>query len=85
MIVMLQRNLLVSCNTTDHLVQRLCESHQAGFPNLHVWPHSQLFEDGPPLSSGHYVMVIQVHFYHLLPLFDLAPPSVSSSRTLGAV
>jgi hypothetical protein len=48
-------------------------------PNLHLapqqqfWlqPHSQLLEEGPLLSSGHYAVVIQFHFYHLLPLFAL--------------
>jgi hypothetical protein len=48
-------------------------------------PHSQLFEEGPSLSLGHYALVIQFHFYHLLlPLFDLAPPSAPSSCTLSS-
>jgi hypothetical protein len=59
--------------------------------NLHLapqqfWqqPHSQLFEEGVLLPSGHYVMVIQFHFYRLLPLFDLAPPSAPSSCKLSS-
>jgi hypothetical protein len=59
---------------------------QQDFPNLHhspqqFWqqPHSQLFEDGPPLSSCHYVKVLQFLFYHLLPLFELAPSSAQQS------
>ena len=77
-------------NTPDH-VQRLCQSCQAIFPQstpcsttIMATTQFTIFEEELLLSSGHYVVVVQFLFYHLLPLFELAPPSAPSPFTLSS-
>ena len=81
----------ICCCHATHQTYDCVNLVQQDFPNLHLspqqfWqqPHSPLFEDGLPLSSCHYIKVLQFLFYHFLPLFELAPSSAQSSCTLSS-
>ncbi len=53
-------------------------------PQYWQQPHWEMFEGGPALQSGHYIWWSSFSATTLLPLWDLAPPSVSSACILSS-